>query len=69
MQLTFLIKFKKLSRLNDYMQHKKNEIEVEWVLLYRVLKYKSRFIVRLKAIKYNNNSYCYLSFYTLNLSL
>ena len=33
------------------------------------LKYMNRLIVKLKAIKYNENSFCYLSSYILDLSL
>ena len=44
------------------MQYGISEIKVEWIWLYGVLKYISRLVVRLKVIKYKENSFCYFSF-------
>ena len=60
--------FQNLRRSDDHMEHGKNGIEIELKWPYRILKYIGRFIVRLKAIKYKEDFFYYLSFY-LNLGL
>ena len=45
------------------MQNNRNEIEIEWVWLFGVSKHIGRFIVKLKAIKYKENFFYYLSSY------
>ena len=42
---------------------------IEWIWLWRVLKCMGILIVKLKAIKYKKDSFCYLSSYSLDLGL
>ena len=44
------------------MQYDKNKIKAKWVLFCGVSKYIDRLVVRLKAIEYKKDSFCYLSF-------
>ena len=64
MQLIFYIEFRNLDKVDDYMQCKKNKIKVEWIWFCGVSKYMNRFIVRLKAIKYKEDFFYYLFFYS-----
>ena len=52
-----------MDRSDIYMWCNKNKIEVKWVWFYGVSKYIDRFVVKLKAIKYNKDFSNYLSFY------
>ena len=61
MQLIFFVKFRNLGRPNDYVQRDRNKIKVKWVWLCGVSKYMGRFVVKLKAIKYKEDFFCYLS--------
>ena len=51
-----------LGSRDDHMQCGKNRIKREWIWFYGVSKRMGRLVVRLKAIKYNENSFCNLSF-------
>ena len=67
--INFFYWVRNLGKLDNYVQYSRNKIEVKWVWLFGVLKYISRLVVRLKTIKYNENSFCYLSSYSPNLGL
>ena len=60
--INFFYWIKYLGKSDDYMLYSKNKIKVEWVWLYKVSKHISRLVVRLKAIKYKKDFFCYLFF-------
>ena len=60
MQITFLDEFSDLGRPDDHVQRGKNGRSRMGMTLWS-LKHIGRLVVRLKAIEYNEDSFCYLS--------
>ena len=58
-----------LGRPDDHVRRGRNGIEVEWVWLCGVSKRMGRLVVRLKAIEYKEDFFCYLSSYLPDLGL
>ena len=55
---------KNLGKLDDHIKCSKDGIDIEWIWFYGVSKHIGRLVVKLKAIKYKKDFFCYLSFYS-----